>query len=715
MPTKHEPIQTADQPWFRTRLVGIEIGPTGANDRDRSYMSKATGKDWVDALLRAKAEYGVVFMKDMEFAYYDSKVARKCPNLGSRDLLREILDAAKPHDLPIVAYCQVQYDDSSWRAHPEWRMKGWEDNDLGGRLCYNSGYLEFIKAVLSEMMAYEVVGFHVDMLDYGFGPPVGCWCANCKEAFRKAYGRDLPPQDTWDEDWARVLEFRAASNTRFCSEVEAHVKAVRPELSVDFNYHGYPPFNWYPGQLPAKHAANGDFVTAKGLPWTFGHNNPSMLSLFMRGAREDGIIQGVTSPNVYTYHDFTLRPPADIKWEVMTYLAHGAQCTIVDKLYYDGSNEPLGYDRIGEAFGEALAKRDLFGHAPAPEVGIYYSAPSRDWWGRSDPPKYMRAFWGAHLAMLQSHIPMAVLVDENVSADRLRPMPVLYLAGAAILTEREVELIGEYVRQGGKLVVTGLSGVCDRFGSVRAKSALEDLIGARLERCELERHDNYLRIPRTLSNASVGGSMSANALFDGIPRDWPMLVYGPVAVYEPTTAASFGELMLAHRSEQNLWVNHMSAGRVVGPGVLVNQAGRGTVVTLPCAIDAAFVGNFRMVEHRKLLRNAVRFVHPAPPVTIEAPPNVETVVTRDDANRRILVHFVAWSSAPTFSSEAFPNGKRVLPPVMEEPLTYHATITVNVPFRSISAASRASKLGRKGLQATLTTDSVHEVVIVRLV
>ena len=52
-------------------------------------------------------------MKDMEFAYYNSAAARKCPNLGDRDLLREILDAARPHGLPIVAYCQVQYDDSS--------------------------------------------------------------------------------------------------------------------------------------------------------------------------------------------------------------------------------------------------------------------------------------------------------------------------------------------------------------------------------------------------------------------------------------------------------------------------------------------------------------------------------------------------------------------------------------------------------------------------
>jgi hypothetical protein len=703
MTVPRDPGQNAALPWYRKCLVGIEIGPTGANDRDRVYFSKARGKDWIEALLRAKCEYGVVFMKDMEFAYYNSAAARKCPNLGDRDLLREILDAARPHGLPIVAYCQVQYDDSSWRAHPEWRMKGWEDNDLGGRLCYNSGYIEFIKAVLSEMMAYEVAGFHVDMLDYGFAPPVGCWCANCRAAFRGTYGDDLPPMDTWDDRWRRVLQFRADSNTRFCKDVEAHVKAKRPELSVDFNYHGYPPFSWYPGQLPAKHAANGDFVTAEGLPWIFGHNNPSLLSLFMLGARPEGPVQGVTSRGVFDYHDFTVRPAAEIKWEVMTYLAHGAQCTIVDKLYYDGALEPLAYDRIGEAFAEARAKRDVFGHEPAPEVGLYYSAPSRDWWGRADPPKYMRAFWGAHLAMLQSHIPMGVIVDELVSAELLAKYPVVLLAGTTIVSAGEADLLAAYVREGGRLIVTGLSGVCDRSGTVAGSSSLEGLIGARLVRCETRYPDNYLTL--------VGAD---DAISRDMPVGLPLLVHGPIATYEPTSARVMGALFTAHRSQNNLWVSHMSAGQAAGPAILVREVGKGVVVTVPCALDAAFVGDYRMPEHRTLLRNIVRYLNPRPPVEIAAPANVETVVTRDAGRRRLLVHFVAWNAPPTFSSAAFPNGKRVLPPIMEEPQQYSATVTINVPFRRAATVGSGSRVRRRGATATLTTSAVHEVLSVAL-
>ncbi|MBM3496075.1 MAG: hypothetical protein FJX72_17405, partial [Armatimonadetes bacterium] len=573
-------------------------------------------------------------------------------------------------------------------------------------------YIEFIKAVLAEMMEYEIAGFHVDMLDYGFGPPVGCWCPSCRAGFRAKYGSDLPPMDTWDEAWDRALEFRTESNTRFCRDVQSFVQGKRPELSVDFNYHGYPPFSWYPGQTPAKHAANGDFVTAEGLPWIFGHNNPSLLSLFMKAARADGIVQGVTSRGVFDYHDFTVRPAAEIEWEVMTYLAHGAQCTIVDKLYYDGALEPAAYDRIGLAFAGARAKRDLFGHEPVPEVGIYYSARSRDWWGRADPPKYMRAFWGAHLALVQAHIPMGCILDERATAEVLRTYPVVWLPGVTILSDAEVEMLTRYVQEGGRLLVTGLTGVCDRYGKPQERSGIESLIGARLVRCELQYNDNYLSLPEKATDRA--GADLLDALLTDVPARLPLLVHGPLAMYETTTATGIGELSLAHRSENNLWVGHMSAGKPAGPAILLNAIGKGRVVTIPCAVDAGFVGDYRLAEHRNLMRNAIRWLNPKPPVTIEAPANVETVVTRDTKRKRLLVHFVAWNSPPTFSSAAFPNGKRVLPPVMEAPQTYSAHVTIGVPFKGVRTVLKGSRVTVRGPRATLVSSSIHDALVIRL-
>ncbi len=694
------------QPWYRRLLVGIEWGPTGANDKDEIYLARATGRQIMQHQRIAQSQYAVVFMKDMEFAYYNSRVARKCPNLGQRDLLSECLDEAR--GMPVIAYCQVQYDSSSWRAHPEWRMKDQAGNDIDGRLCFNSGYLEFIKQVTTEMMQYAISGFHIDMLDFGFGPPYGCWCQSCQTMFQDQHGMALPAGPTWDEAWDKMLEFRCQSNTRFCRELAAFIKAGRPDISVDFNYHGYPPFSWETGERPVLHAANGDFVTAEGLPFIFGHTNPSLLALFMAGARPKGPFQAVTSRTVHGYHDFNVRPVAELKWEVFTYLAHGAQCTIVDKANYDGGLDRLAYERIGEVFGEARRERDTFGHEPLAEVGLYYSSRSRDWYGRDDRPKYMAAFWGAHKALCQSQITLGMIMDENVSLARLRDFPVVYLPNTAILTPDEVELFGRYVKGGGHLLVTGLTGVCDRYGQPQKESALAEIIGARLVRCQTEHPDNYVRLPADLARGA------GKFLLADIPADWPMLAWGPIAVYEPAAAQAFGQLLIAYRSQNNQWSRHMSAAEAVGPALLVHRHGKGTVLCAPSAVDAAFVGDFRMPEQRKFIRNMIRYLNPDPPVLVRAPANVEIVVTRDAAGNRLLVHLLAFSPSTTAAATSFPGGTRVLPPVMEEPLQYTAHIRLQRPPARATATSRQREVTATGRELVLRTAEPHEVLIIEI-
>jgi len=693
-------------PWYRRMWVGIEVGPNASNDQDRVFYSRASGKEFLGNLVKANVEYAVIFLKDQDFAYYNSKVARKCPNIGERDLLRECLDEAKKYAIPIIAYCQVQYDTSSWRAHPEWRMKDPSGQEIPVRLCFNSGYVEFIKQILGEMMEYEIAGFHVDMLDFGFEQPCGCWCDYCQRAFQKEYGIPMPSGVTWDEAWEKMLEFRTNSNTRFCQNVQAFIRAKRPDISVDFNYHGYPPFAWLPGQLPVKHAVNGDFVTAEGLPAIFGHNNVSLLAQFLAGARLGGPTQVATNRGVAEYHDPTVRPVEDLKWEVLTYLSHGTQCTIVDKVNYDGTGDPVAYERIGEVFAEARRKGEYWGHKPVQEVGVYYSSRSRDWYAREDSPKYMAAFRGAHWALMRSQIPLGIIMDENVSPERLKQFPIVYLAGTAILSEREVALFEEYVAEGGKLLATGVTGLYDKYGNLEDHCSLSKLLGVRLVRSLVERSDNYFRLPKGV------GEGEGKFLSQDIPPNWPVLTWGPMAVYEPTTAQAYGELMVGFPPGSKEWGPPMSAEKPVGPAVFANRHGKGLAVLVACAVDLAYTTKYRAPEHRLLIRNLIRYLNPRPVVIVKAQQNVEAVVTRDEDRKRILVHLIAFSGPATASAAQFGKGALVLPPLMEEPMHYEAQIKINRPFSKAALGDAGGHIKRKGNSLTVTSSHVHEVVIV---
>lgn len=175
----------ADAPWYTTALVGMEVGPTGAqfgysDASDTRYCAVFDGRDIVEHCHEADSEYLVLWVRDGDYAYYNSTILPKAPGLGERDPLREAMDAAAEYDMPVIAYCVVQQGGHFLEAHPEYAMRDLNGAPIG-RFCYNSGYLEAMKTILAEQLAYSIQGFHIDMLDQGFGPPYGCWCGACRQ------------------------------------------------------------------------------------------------------------------------------------------------------------------------------------------------------------------------------------------------------------------------------------------------------------------------------------------------------------------------------------------------------------------------------------------------------------------------------------------------------------------------------------------------------
>ena len=309
--------------------------------------------------VEAGCEYVVIWARDGEYAYYNSKVVPKCPGLGTRDVLRETVDEARIHGLPVIAYCVVQQGGRFLAEHPELAMRDPDGKPIG-RYCYNSGYLAVMKELTAEMLAYGIAGFHIDMLDQGFGPPYGCWCDACRQRFEAAYHQPMPRGVTWDADWDRMLAFRYRSSQEFERALRDHIHSVSPGATVDFNYHGNPPFSWEVGQRPVQHAGNGDFVTGETGVWGFSALGVGLNAEFYRSATPGQPFQVAMQRGVRMYHDQTTRPVNDLRWELFTLLAHGSFVTVVDKTGYDGWLDPVAYRRIGQVFREAKAKRPFF-------------------------------------------------------------------------------------------------------------------------------------------------------------------------------------------------------------------------------------------------------------------------------------------------------------------------------------------------------------------
>ena len=78
---------SAESPWFTRSLVGMEVGPTGAqfgnsDTNDLRYCAKFDGREIVRKCAAAHCEYVVLWARDGDFAYYDSKLLLKAPGLA---------------------------------------------------------------------------------------------------------------------------------------------------------------------------------------------------------------------------------------------------------------------------------------------------------------------------------------------------------------------------------------------------------------------------------------------------------------------------------------------------------------------------------------------------------------------------------------------------------------------------------------------------------
>ncbi len=437
---------------------------------DLQYASRFSGRDIVQQCVAANVEYLVIWARDGDWAYYNSKIADKCPGLGTRDVLQETMEEAAKHDLPVIAYCVVQQAGNFLASHEKFRAIDASGKPIG-RFCFNSGYLEVMKELITEQLAYGIAGFHVDMLDQGFGPPYGCWCEQCRQQFQARYGRAMPAGVTWDEDWDRMLEFRYASSERFEKELTAHIRHINPTATVDYNYHGNPPFSWEVGQRPVQHAGNSDFVTGETGVWGFSALTVGLNAQFYRTAFPGHPYQVAINRGVRIYHDQTTRPLNDMRLGNLDAVVARGLCHHDRQ---DGLRRRTRSCRLSADRRSPARKRGPNASTSASRPCGRWdctSARTRDWVARENPAAYFQSFQGAHKACVLEHIPFGVLLDENATVEMMREYPVVCLANTGIVSERELALLRDYVTQGGNLIITGQSGQNDALGRPLANTA----------------------------------------------------------------------------------------------------------------------------------------------------------------------------------------------------------------------------------------------------
>lgn len=646
---------------------------------NNEILSEFNVKDLVEKYDKYNIDCIFFYAKDhYGHCYYKTDIGHRHKMMEDRDFFGEFIKEAKKKDYITGGYYAINWqlnvaDEDYWAKDKNGNyIRHREDNvSRWNQVCYNSqSYLKFCLDQLTEILSsYSLDAIWLDMLNYPFDR-IACYCDNCRKAFKEKYGHDnLPPEPSWDKVWRDFLDFRFNANHQFAWNLREHIEKINPEIAIIFNYHGAPKDNWLVGQKPVMHSSYSDYASHEIYPGMFGSMYPSIVPRFLKSLHRGKPVEILTFRFNQRW-DYTVKPLAQYKWEIMNAAMHGCHIMTVDQPLHNGKLDEAAYELIKEGYDYIKSKSNLYKGSPTKFSAIYFSQKSRDFYAREDKENYSMSFYGAVKMLIEEHLPVDILFDENIDSIDFNEYRLLVLPNTAILNEVETNKIKKFVSEGGVLIASDGTSLYDENGNKLPNYGLSELFGV-----DFNKNTDF-SYSYFIPTASFSKDMRENHA---------VLVNGPGRVVEPNhgKVKLSGELKIPlYESSDTMFFSHNlhPPWKKVGYSLIINNYNKGRVFYLPFKIFGSYVNKNSLPEHRKYIRNIIKSLDFKLPFEVDCPLNVDTIINEDKDN--FYIHFLGYN--PTMQLTTLtgnPDKPDITPPlVMEEPLLYEAKIRSNVPM-----------------------------------
>lgn len=388
------------------------------------------------------------------YSYYPTKIGTPHPNLVRPNLMGEMIEALHAVGIRAPVYTTLTWDELAWATHPEWRQLtpdgrvGWTGTPLKPgwkNLCMNTGYGDYVIAQIEEVLdLYAGDGFFIDIVRY-LGAP--CVCAACLSQMQRA---GMDPTDP-----AQIGAFARGVERRFLVKCSAAIRAKDPSQSIFYNARLN--MDWDPELGNRPEVQDYTHFEIESLPGGFwGYDHFPLSVRYFQTLGPD--VLAMTGRFHTSWGDFGgLRNRTALAYECFTALAHGAASSIGDQLHPRGRLDPTVYRLIGEVYAE-VEKREpwVIGSRPLPDIGVVVATTG----GASHEGQYNEADRGA-LHILEQGMHQFEFVDKSCP---LTPYKLVILPDEARVDAELAGKLRAYLKSGGKLLVTGASGLNETTG-----------------------------------------------------------------------------------------------------------------------------------------------------------------------------------------------------------------------------------------------------------
>lgn len=409
---------------------------------------------FIDSLKRAHVDSVTVFARCHHgWCYYPSKVGKPHPNLRRTDLLGEIVQACRAHDINVPIYITVQWDELMAREHPGWRVMSADNlsadsptqdpsaqRQLSARwhpLCLNNeDYVDYlIRLSLEVMERYRPDGLFMDIL-----LPWECVCPRCL-ALMQSQGLDPEKrEDRLNNDRRTLMSFYQRFSETIWNQ--------DPDMRLFFNsghiYRGERDRYRYFSHLEIESLPTGG--------WGYDH-----FPVSARYASSLGMeFLGMTGKFHTAWGEFGgYKRAVALEYECALMLALGARCSIGDHLHPSGTMDRDTYELIRPAYQRVEKLEPFLKDAlPVSEIALLSAAAfspislGRD--GRENPSDD-----GAARMLLELQ-EMFDVIDPEADFGSYR---LLVLPDSVTFTPALKDRIAAFFKGGGRLILSGSSGM----------------------------------------------------------------------------------------------------------------------------------------------------------------------------------------------------------------------------------------------------------------
>lgn len=402
--------------------------------------------EFVDTLKKAGVQSINIFAKCHHgMCYYPTKVGKVHPGLN-RDLLGEMLTALHVEGIQAPIYFPIGWEEVA-AENMNW-LEVNADGVLGGKdpfcaevnrwrdLCLNKeSYLEFIFEQVSEIISlYPVDGFWFDIISQH-----GCVCDDCRRSMKKL---GLSPENPDDVDKHDLLVV-----TRFMKRLYDFVKEKCPDALVFFNG-DLAPDNGYEEEISmnerSKYLTHIEIESLPSETWGYNHF-PLYVNYHNRKSAE---IIGMNGKFHNVWGDFgSLRNLEALEYECFRMIMNGSKICIGDQMHPRGALDKDVYKRIGQVYAQ-IEEREPWCVASKKQadIGIFMT--------NGPTKKDFTANEGALRMMLELHHQF----DFIDCTDDLNKYQLIILPDNAKVDAAMAEKLSAYLKQGGKLIASYLSG-----------------------------------------------------------------------------------------------------------------------------------------------------------------------------------------------------------------------------------------------------------------